>query len=173
MKIKEPLLTGFRVYHQTNTSENLIDYNRSDLYKICLFTGTGKIFFNEKEISIDGHVLFFGTPQFFHGFDNNTVAYQAYSCVFTKGFIKEFPLVRNFEKDFLFHKNTAPVFNLNELQRIQLVTIFKEMLYEQSHQYRYKGDLIKSYLKLIILEAMKPNPFEGVFYKNIYKVSIV
>ncbi|WP_148043469.1 MULTISPECIES: hypothetical protein [unclassified Chryseobacterium] len=173
MKITEPILKGFKIYHQTNGSENLIDYNRADLYKICLFTGKGKIFFNGKEISVDGHVLFFGTPQFFHGFDSKTVAYQAYSCIFTTSFMKETRLMTDLEEEFLFSESHAPVFFLNELQRIQLFTVFKEMLYEQDHQYRYKDELIQSYLKLIILEAMKPKPFEGVFYQHINKSMIV
>lgn len=173
MKTTGSELKGFKIYHQTNESENLIDYNRADLYKICLFTGKGKIYCNETEIEIDGHVLFFGTPQYFHGFDWRTVAYQAYSCIFTKGFMQETRLMTDLEEDFLFKNNEFPVFYLNELQWIQLATIFKEMLYEQNHQYRYRSELIQSYLKLIILEAIKQDPFKDVFYNNLYTRSIV
>ena len=173
MKITDAALKGFKIYHQTNVSENLINYNRTDLYKICLFTGKGKIFFNKNEVNIDGHVLFFSTPQFFHGFDSNTIAYQAYSCIFTKDFIQETKFITDLEEEFLFQENSAPIFHLNELQRIQLVTIFKEMLYEQNNQYHYRNELIRSYLKLITLEAIKPEPFIGVFYKNMYNNIII
>lgn len=173
MNASESVLKGFKIYHQTNESKNLLDYNRADLYKICLFTGKGKIYCNETLIEIDGHVLFFGTPQYFHSFDWSTIAYQVYSCIFTKDFIQEIRLITDLEEDLLFKNNEFPVFYLNELQWIQLATIFKEMLYEQKHQYRYRSELIRSYLKLIILEAIKPDSFKDVFYKNFYTGSIV
>ncbi|MDR2235336.1 MAG: hypothetical protein LBE92_04355 [Chryseobacterium sp.] len=173
MKITEPILKGFKVYRQTSESANLIDYNRTDLYKICLFTGKGSIRFNGKEIQVDGHILFFGTPGLFHDFNSETIAYQAYSCIFTRNFMKETSLMTELEEEFLFSENNAPVFYLNELQRIQLVTVFKDMMYEQDHKYRYRHELIQSYLKLIILEAMKQQPFQGIFYQYINKNNIV
>ncbi|MCT4206128.1 hypothetical protein HZP44_14875 [Elizabethkingia anophelis] len=173
MNAGESVLKGFKIYRQTSELKNLVDYNRTDLYKICLFTGKGKIRFNEKEIAIDGHILFFGTPQVLHGLDWTTVDYQAYSCIFTKDFMQGTKLMTKLEEEFLFSNNEAPLFSLNELQWIQLKTIFKEMLYEQEHQYRYRSELIQNYLKLIVLEAMKPKAFVGIFYQKIYNTKIV
>lgn len=169
----EPKLKGFKVYHQTNGSEQLKDYHRADLYKICLFSGKGTIFFKGKKINIDGHLLFFGKPHFFDEFDAGALSFHAYSCIFTHDFVRDKLFMTDQEEKYLFGERHAPVFSLTTEQSLKVTLVFKEMIYELNHHYRYRADLIGNYVRLLVLEALNPRCFDKIFYKSNHKGTVI
>jgi AraC-like DNA-binding protein len=67
----------------------------------------------------------------------------------------------------LFKVGGTPIFHLSEEQATYARSIFQKILAEQSTDYLYKGDLIRTYLQLLIHEALRMQPTESfVQHKN-------
>lgn len=59
-----------------------------------------------------------------------------------------------------------PVIHINEPQEHIFTDLFVRMLTEMSGEYIHKYEMIRSYIQLIVLEALKVQPNETLFQEN-------
>jgi AraC-like DNA-binding protein len=90
-----------------------------------------------------------------------------YACLFSEEFLKLNDRPGSHHESPLFKLANAPVVAVDEQQTAFLTMIFQKIIAEQESDYAYKDDLVRSYLHLIIQEALKMNPQDHlVKYKN-------
>lgn len=132
-------------------------YSRKDFYKVSLIIGTGKLFYADKWIEIDRPALLFSNPIVPYSWEA-TSGQSGWYCLFTEAFIQHSERVNNLRDSPLFKIGSNPIFFPDETQFNELSAIFQKMLVEMSSTYTHKYDILRSYLHLLIHEAMKNNP---------------
>jgi AraC family transcriptional activator of pobA len=158
-------LKGFKVYKIETTVHPLPKYTRRDFYKICMITGKSDINYADRGIVVDGTYLFFGNSHVPYSSELLSPGLSGYACLFTEDFLKSHDRSESLQESPLFKIGGNPVYILTDEQKIFIKGIFERMLAEQDTEYVFKGDLIRSYINLMIHEALKLQPPDH-FYKH-------
>jgi AraC family transcriptional activator of pobA len=154
-------LKGFKAYEINSNDPVVRDYSRKDFYKICLNNGKNNVHFADKTFETEGSILFFGNPHIPYSWDILASTFTGYACLFSEDFLKGAQRSESLQQSPLFKLGGTPIFGLDEAQRHYISSIFDKMIAEQSGSYTYKDELIRSYISLLIHEALKLNPAEG------------
>jgi AraC-like DNA-binding protein len=155
-------LKGFKAYEIDSDAPVIRDYARKDFYKICLNNGKNNIHYADKSFNTEGSILFFGNPHIPYSWETLATAYTGYACLFSEEFLKQGERSLSLQNSPLFKLGGTPIFTLDDQQRIYISSIFDRMIEEQRTNYAYKDDLIRNYIGLIIHEALKIQPSEGL-----------
>lgn len=158
-------LKGFKVYEIETTVHPLPKYTRRDFYKICMITGKSDINYADRGIVVDGTYLFFGNSHVPYSSELLSPGLSGYACLFTEDFLKSHDRSESLQESPLFKIGGNPVYILTDEQKVFIKGIFERMLAEQDTAYVFKADLIRSYINLMIHEALKLQPPEH-FYKH-------
>lgn len=160
-------MKGFKAYEVETKVHPIPIYGRRDFYKVCLISGHTLLSYADRSIDIDGTFLFFGNPHIPYSSHIQSEMMRGYACLFSEEFLKLNDRPGSQHESPLFKLANSPVVAINDQQTEFLILIFKKILSEQASDYIYKDDLVRSYLHLIIQEALKMNPQEHlVKYKN-------
>lgn len=159
-------MKGIRVYPIDTATGPVPACQRRDLYTICLLTGPRQLQCADQKIELDGPCLFFGAPP---GVGVAT-RHTGYGCRFTEAFVQAGGQVGRQEEWALLHGRGTCAFSLHEEQAVYLASLFRQMLAEQQTTYRFKHELLRSYLQLILHEALrlrapKPKPFFRYYFQ--------
>lgn len=152
---------GFKVSWNKVKKGGPSAFGRRHFYLILLSIGKSKIHYNNHTIDLDGVYLFFANSHIPYSTEILSEKHTGYSCVFTEEFIKPLQRLENFQRSPLFQLNSNPAFNLNEKQQAKLTGFFDTMIASDKSDYLYKDDLMRSYIELIIHEAMQMRPAEN------------
>jgi len=133
-------------------------YSRRDFYKVSLIIGKGKIYYADKWIQIDRPALLFSNPIVPYSWEAESDQQSGWYCLFTEDFIQHSERVNNLRDSPLFKVGCNPVFFPDEVQLREISAIFQKMQAEMCSTYPHKYDVLRSYLHLLIHEAMKNNP---------------
>lgn len=148
---------GFSAFCSKGTSNAVRTYSRKDFYKVCLYEGEAIIEYADKGIKINGHTLFFGTPHIPYAWEDINKK-QAYTCLFTEGFLKVNNNSESLQQSPLFKIGGTPIFSLSDAQSKPICDIYKKLIADYNTDYVYKDDLIRNYINLIIHESLKLQP---------------
>ncbi|SMO65320.1 helix-turn-helix domain-containing protein [Gracilimonas mengyeensis] len=154
-------LKGFNVFQIEDDSEATRTYSRKDFYKICLTTGESKIHYADRSFEAEGTVLFFGNPHIPYSWETLSTQYVGYTCLFSEEFLQLSDHSESLLKSPLFEMGGTPILHVSEEQRQYLNSIFERMIDEQQSDYKYKDDLIRNQIHLILHEALKMQPSEN------------
>lgn len=164
---KDLQLKGFRAYEVETKVNPVPIFGRRDCYKVCLVNGRTLLKYTDREIVAEGNYLFFGNPHIpysSHVQDKMT----GFACLFTEEFLKlNDHRAGNHPESPLFQLANSPAITVNNDQYDFLCTLFRKIIAEQSTEYFYKDELVRTYLSLIVQEAMKISPVDNsIKYKN-------
>ncbi len=160
-------LKGFKAYEVETKVHPIPHYGRRDFYKVCLTTGHTILNYAEKSIDIKGTFLFFGNPHIPYSSHIQSEKMTGYACLFTEEFLKLNDRPGSHHESPLYKLGSSPVVSISSEQNEFLITIFKKILDEQAAEYIHKDDLVRTYLQLIIQEALKMTPVDNLIkYKN-------
>jgi AraC family transcriptional activator of pobA len=160
-------LRGFKAYEVATKVHPIPHYGRRDFYKVCLITGHTLLNYADRSIDMEGTFLFFGNPHIPYSSLILDETMTGYACLFTEDFLKMKDRPGSHHESPLFKLASSPVVSVSEQQIEFLFTIFKKILDEQNAEYVHKDDLVRSYLHLIIQEALKMTPQDHLIkYKN-------
>jgi AraC family transcriptional activator of pobA len=160
-------MKGFKVYQIDNSTGPVLACGRRDLCVIFLLTGPHQVSGADQEIEREGTCLFFGNPPGLHTSEGVLTHQMGYACRFTEEFVREGGPAGTQMLCSLLHGNQASAFWLREEQAVYLTGLFQLMLAEQQTAYRFKHELVRSYLQLIFHEALRlrtPAPKRGFRY---------
>jgi AraC-like DNA-binding protein len=152
---------GFKVYEVATSVSPVPIYRRRDFYKVSLMTTRCTIHYADKGIELDGTYLFFSNPHIPYSFELHTDQHSGYACLFTEEFVKATDRSDSLQQSPLFKIGGTPVFKLTDEQGAYITSIFHKMLAEQSTDYLFRNDLIRTYIQLIIHEALRMQPAEN------------
>jgi AraC family transcriptional regulator, transcriptional activator of pobA len=154
-------LKGVKVYEVSLPVSQVHPYTRRDFYKIVLSTGHLVIHYADRSIEMNGTSLFFANPHVPYSVERLTAIQTGYACLFTEDFLKLHDRSESLQQSPLFRIGGTPVFLLDEAQKEAITPIFQKMLAEQETDYAFKGELIRTYINLIIHETLKLQPSDG------------
>ncbi|TCV19549.1 AraC-like DNA-binding protein [Sphingobacterium alimentarium] len=162
-----PRARQFNIYRREefacdNTS---LPPNRRDFYKISLITkGTGIIGYADKSIQIDRPSITFLNPLIPYSWQPTSENQAGFFCLFTEDFVNPTMKNENLSQSALFKVGGNHIFFPNEESLKLLESIFENMTREICSEYTNKYDLLRSYVQIIMHEAMKMQPPE-TFYQ--------
>lgn len=153
-------LEGFKVY-KTGGNSGGHSYSRKDFYKINITNGKFLFHYADRTISTAETFLFFGNPRVPYSCDAISESFDGYTCLFTEDFLKRIDRSESLQQSPLIKLGGSPIFNLTTGQKHIIITLFEKMLAEQESSYTFKDEVIRSYISLIVHEALKIQPAEN------------
>ena len=160
-------LKGFKAYEVDTAVNPSLAYRRRDFYKVGLVTSHCTVHYADRSIELNGTCLMFANPHIPYSVELHEPFLKGYSCLFTEAYMRENDRSESLQQSPLFKVGGTPIFHLSEDQAAYAKGIFQKILAEQSTEYLYKGDLIRTYLQLLIHEALRMQPTESfVQHKN-------
>ncbi|WP_201978958.1 helix-turn-helix domain-containing protein [Hymenobacter rubidus] len=165
---QELKLKGFKAYEvDTDANSGHADYRRRDFFKVALVMSPCTVHYADRSIELNGTCLMFANPHIPYSIELHTPRLTGYSCLFTEAFMKENDRSESLQQSPLFKVGGSPIFQLSAGQAAYAEGIFQKILAEQGSGYLFKNDLIRTYLQLLIHEALKMQPSESfVQHKN-------
>lgn len=166
--IKTPSLEGLEkgtghlnVYRREDFCKGKVTpYNRRDFYKVSLVIGKGTLYYADKGIVVDRDALLFSNPTIPYSWEP-AGPQSGYFVLFTENYITLDS--RNMSEASLFRIGGSPVFFPSPEQVSKMTEIFERMLVELDSEYLYKYDVLRSYLNLLLHEALKLRPADTYF----------
>lgn len=149
---------GFKVIKIEPNAKGFLEYTRRDFYKIAVVSGKAKVHQANEIHILDGTYLRFSNPTIIYSTEVLSSTFKGYACYFTEDFFKRDFISKNLQFASLFGLNAIPAIKLERKQQKGLTYIFKRMLVEQSGDYLFREDVIRSYIKLLIHESLKLVP---------------
>jgi len=142
--------------------EVTVKYARREFYKISLITGSNLFHYADKTIKIEGTSLIFFNPQVPYRWESLSKENKGFFCIFRDAFFVE--KLRNHIGDLpMFAIGGKPSYILNEKQREEVSAIFQKMIAEIGSDYRFKQDLLVSYVTELLHYALKMEPSETLY----------
>lgn len=151
----------FNVYRREDfmCSHRLAPVYRRDFYKISLISeGTGVIHYADKLINIDRPSIAFMNPLIPYSWEPTSQKQTGYFCLFTEDFVN--PTLKNegLSQSALFRTGGNHVFFPDNNSLKLLKPLYENMLSEIQSDYHHKYDLLRSYVQIIMHEAIKMQP---------------
>ncbi|WP_235998458.1 AraC family transcriptional regulator [Hymenobacter sp. BT559] len=133
-------------------------FSRRAYYKVLLMESKCLIHYAHQSLELDGQYLLFTNPHIPYSLELRTDQLHAYACLFTEEFVKAADRSESLQQSPLFRIGSTPLFKLAAPQADYVRDIFQRMLTEQEGSYPFKGDLIRTYVQLLIHEALHLQP---------------
>lgn len=139
--------------------------NRRDFYKISIATkGTGILSYADKSIKMDKPSITFLNPLIPYAWQPTSEDQAGFFCLFTEDFVNATLKNESLSQSPLFKVGGNHVFFPSEGSLKLLQSVFENMFREINSEYANKYDLLRSYIQIVIHEAMKMQPPE-TFYQ--------
>ncbi|RFM27267.1 helix-turn-helix domain-containing protein [Deminuibacter soli] len=134
---------------------------RRDFYKISLVLNTrGIITYADKSIHINNNALVFSNPLMPYFWQSLGKRQTGYFCMFTEAFVTHQLKTNILSQSPLFKINSSTVVFPSQQSTDFLAGIFEQMRKEIQSAYPNKYDLLRSYVHLLMHEALKITPAE-------------
>ncbi|MGG5207722.1 helix-turn-helix domain-containing protein [Chryseobacterium sp. MIQD13] len=158
----------FNVYRREDfaCSQQLQPVYRRDFYKISMISeGTGIVNYADKSIKIDRPAVTFLNPLIPYSWEPTSVNQSGYFCLFTEEFVSQTLKNESLSQSVLFKAGGDHIFFPDDESLALLKTVYENMMHEIQSDYLHKYDLIRSYVQIIMHEAMKMQP-SASFYRH-------
>lgn len=143
----------------THDGEINVRYARRDFYKISLIDGENLFHYADKSLHVKGPCLIFFNPKVPYKWEGLSKNRSGYFCIFKDAFFIE-KLRHRFSDLPMFAIGGKPSYILNDAQYEYATGIFKKIFEEVGSDYKYKQDLLVSYVTELIHYALKMQPSE-------------
>jgi AraC family transcriptional activator of pobA len=148
----------FQVYEVENFCAQNLPYRHRDFYKVSLLLGPGLLHYADGSIELGRPALVFSNPLVPYAWEGNPAQQHGYFCLFSEDFLRLNDHHAGLQQSPLFQLGSAPVYFLDEPQLGTVRQLFQQLLAEQAAAYPYKADLLRTYLNLLLHEALKLQP---------------
>ncbi|HEY0609673.1 MAG TPA: helix-turn-helix domain-containing protein [Chitinophaga sp.] len=148
----------FHIYRQEEfgCDNTPLSSNRRDFYKISLMVkGAGMVSYADRSIRVNGAVFSFSNPQIPYSWEPASDEQTGYFCLFTENFVD--PGLKNggLAQSPLFKTGGNHIFFPDEKEVEILSMTFENMFREMASSYANKYDLLRSYVQILMHEALK------------------
>ncbi|MGI4870210.1 MAG: helix-turn-helix domain-containing protein [Janthinobacterium lividum] len=155
----------FNLYDRALLRNKVPTFNRRDFYKISLLTGTSRFDYAHRGVLIDRPALVFSNPLIPYAWQAISQEQGGYLCLFAEDFLLGANRTASLQQSPLFQLDSNPVFFLDEAQYADLSYLFRQMLKELEGGYEHKQDLLRSYVHIVLHEALKLQP-RATYYQH-------
>ncbi|MFT4032053.1 MAG: helix-turn-helix domain-containing protein [Siphonobacter sp.] len=131
-------------------------YSRRDYYKVTFIIGTGRLEYADRVITIDRPALLFSNPFIPYFWQPLSQDQEGWFAIFNKAFLHQ-------RDEFLtelpmFQMGGQLVYFPQESAMNEISGIFRKMMEENVSLYPFKHDVLRSYLHLLVHQALKMQP---------------
>lgn len=162
-QVQPEVANEFNVFELEKFCRAPRQYSRKSFYKISLLKSFGRVTYADREVSINQPALMFTSPITPYAWESAPGAPSGYFCLFKEDFLKESKLSESVQNSALFKMGATPIFFLNETELGTLEKLFVKMMNVSESEYQYKHELLRTYVNLVIHEAMQLNPVESSY----------
>jgi len=162
LAITDSPLKGFKAYELDTSINPMPPYNRLDFYKVSLVTGHIVVQYADHNLELKGSHLFFANPHIPYSTLLLSAKVTGYACLFTEEFVQANGWFDSLQQSTLFRRGGLPESALTNEQGVYSISIFEKMLAAQSTDYPFKGELICSYLQLLLHEGLRLERVENL-----------
>lgn len=158
-------LKQFNIYRREDNTCSItsLQPNRRDFYKISLITkGRGKLSYGDKTIHIEDRAILFANPTIAYAWEPMTDVQEGYFCLFTEDFVGTVLKTGSVAQSPLFKVGGNHVLVPDDTTTQLLVSVFEKMMEEMQSNYINKYELLRSYVQIVMHEAMKVQPAENI-----------
>jgi AraC-like DNA-binding protein len=152
----------FNVFDRGQFCRQPVGYSRRDFYKISLVTGTGRLSYATRAVLLDRPALLFTNPLVPYAWEPTSEEQGGYFCLFSEDFFSP-DRSASLQESPLFKRHSDPVFFVNDEQFGTFSALFQKMLAEMASGYVYKEDLLRTYVQLLLHEALKLQPHTAYY----------
>ncbi len=139
-----------------------LTHNRRDLYKISLvLKGNGILSYADRTFHIEDNIIAFFNPMIPYTWEPLTDAHMAYSCLFTEEFVNQNMKSGTLSESPLFKVCGNHILQPDEKSIDFLKSLFEQMKEEVQSSHINKYDLLRSYVQIIMHEALKIKPVDN------------
>lgn len=138
--------------------KGIMPYNRRLYYKISLIKGRNLVEYADKTVEIEKQGILFATPRIPYRYVPLEKKQSGYFCLFTREFLSKSNtgvLIDDFP---IFQANSDFVYQLSDEQFLAVLAIFEKMDKELSADYKFKYDLLRTYILELIHTGQKLKP---------------
>lgn len=115
----------------------------------------------DREVLIDRPALMFTNPMTPYAWEPASGEVSGHFCIFKEDFLQESKMSASIQNSPLFKIGITPVFFLDQPQLEMLADLFQKMHLAINSDYKYKYELLRTYLNLVIHEALQMRPIES------------
>jgi AraC-like DNA-binding protein len=133
-------------------------FGRRDFYKVALVIGKGKMVYADKEVVIQRQALVFSSPAVPSAWETGGGPQTGYFCLFTQAFIESDDYKGRLPEFPLFQPDQGHVLELDDQQLILISGLLERMRAVMATDYRAKYDMLRSYLRIMMHEALNLLP---------------
>ena len=155
----------FNAYAREEFRLRQLTFGRRDYYKIALLTGRSRYHYATRGVLIERPALVFSNPLIPYSWEPVSEEQGGYLCMFTEEFLIVNDRAASLQESPLFRLGSDPVYFVDETQYADLAHLFAKMLQEMRSGYHYKAEVVRSYLNLVIHEALKLQP-QATYYQH-------
>lgn len=137
---------------------NRSPFGRRDFYKVALVIGKGKMIYADKEVPIHRHSLVFSSPAVPSAWESGGGQQTGYFCLFTQAFIESVDYKGRLPDFPLFQPDQGHVLELDDKQLVVITGLLERMREVMASDYRAKYDMLRSYLRILMHEALNMLP---------------
>jgi AraC family transcriptional activator of pobA len=152
----------FRLEDCWGDGRTTLKYSRRDFYKITLIRGRHRYHYADKSIETEGTTLIFFNPNIPYRFEALSEDTTGYFCIFKEPFFAE-RMRGSISELPMFTPGSKPAYLLSDAQEQPVVNLFEKMFEEIESDYRFKYDLLRSYVTELIHYALKIQPAETLY----------
>lgn len=151
-------LRGFKVSRVKVPKSGPTAFGRRHYCLIILSIGDSKVHYGDHILHLDGVYLLIANSQVPYATEILSENQTGYSCVFTENFIQSLARLESLRESPLFNVSAPPAFKLDAGQQVRFTDILETMVAKEATDYVYKDDLMRTYIQLIIHEALQLRP---------------
>lgn len=137
-------------------------FGRRDFYKVALVVGKGKMIYADQQILIDRPALVFSSPSVPSAWESGGGPQTGCFCLFTQTFIEAGEYKGRLPEFPLFQTGGRHVVFLDATQHVLISGILDRMREVMAADYRAKYDMLRSYLRILMHEALLLSPVTPV-----------
>ena len=150
---------NFNAYHVSATESKSVPYTRRDFYKISFVTeGAGRLQYADHVVDIDQPYLLFFNPVVPYAWEARSATYSSCNCAFTEEFLVGAEQRGSLSRSQLFRIGGTSAFAVSPAWAAELQFLFDKLLADFHSTYDHKADLLRTYVNLLLHEALKQLP---------------
>lgn len=131
-------------------------FSYRDFYKVGLVLDTGKLYYADKWIMIDRPAILFSNPMIPYAWEPMQAAEErGLYCIFNEQFLKQGDRAGSLSETPVLDITKERIYFIDNETAQKIQGMFRKMKEEMESDYAFKGDILRSYLHLLVHEAMK------------------
>jgi len=142
-------------HYQYSGERIQVPFGRNDFYKIWIIESKSRLHFREKSVDILQPALFISHPLVPYAYESLSRKRSGYWCAFQRTFLPQIGPAEHLKASPVYSPDNVDVFFPETAQLNIFRGLFTQLIHELSTEYPFKQEIVRTYVQLMIYEALK------------------